>query len=284
MSSSSSSRSCSSRSCSRRGVAAAALVALVSVACLAAGAHGHAVMIEPKSRAWFDYLLRYNYNPHAINGGGKAMVSDNGKLQWPARNLGSICGDEVGKNKWDRPGPASELGGTYKAGQTLKTDIVFAQNHLGRVYVRLCPLNAKSEGECTQLQRADGKGSSFELPWTKNWWGVTDGFVPPDNMDQPFGIYKMPPTDKSKGCAAWSCDQFKGMYVYSFAWKLPAGFTCEQCKLQMRYLTGSSCWPPCDKDQPDCTKPKLATFATCATPGASYPEEFWNCADVTIKA
>jgi hypothetical protein len=33
-------------------------------------AQGHMVMIEPKSRQWLDYTLRYNYNPHAVNGGG----------------------------------------------------------------------------------------------------------------------------------------------------------------------------------------------------------------------
>jgi hypothetical protein len=33
-------------------------------------AQAHMVMIEPKSRQWLDYTLRYNYNPHAVNGGG----------------------------------------------------------------------------------------------------------------------------------------------------------------------------------------------------------------------
>jgi hypothetical protein len=27
--------------------------------------------------------------------------------------------------------------------------------------------------------RADGKGTTYDLPWTKGWWGVTDGFTPP---------------------------------------------------------------------------------------------------------
>jgi hypothetical protein len=48
------------------------------VVCLAAAvilqlllpAQAHMVMIEPKSRQWLDYTLRYNYNPHAVNGGG----------------------------------------------------------------------------------------------------------------------------------------------------------------------------------------------------------------------
>jgi hypothetical protein len=178
--------------------AACLLAAVLVLAALVQQAAAHAVMIEPKSRQWYDYTLRYNYNPHAVNAGGgsrfslpaargppcaphKALrhaphaahtrthkrrkhkhtraclvhagvpvVSNKGKLQWPARNLGSICGDEPGKQKWNTPG---QLGGSLKAGDTLKTDIVFAQNHLGRVWMRLCPLDAKADSECTDLQR-----------------------------------------------------------------------------------------------------------------------------------
>lgn len=81
---------------------------------------------------------------------GVDVVSNKGKLQWPAKNLGSICGDEPGQKKWDTPGQVS---GTYKAGGEITTDILFAQNHLGRVFMSVCPLNAKSESECKPLQR-----------------------------------------------------------------------------------------------------------------------------------
>lgn len=68
----------------------AALPAFAAVAVLLFGlartALGHAVMIKPESRAWYDYLLRYNYNPHAVYGGGQLAVSNGGKLKWPARN------------------------------------------------------------------------------------------------------------------------------------------------------------------------------------------------------
>lgn len=48
-------------------VAAALLLAAQHVA-------AHAVMIEPKSRQWLDYTLRYNYNPHAVHGGGASPL------------------------------------------------------------------------------------------------------------------------------------------------------------------------------------------------------------------
>lgn len=60
-------------------------------------------------------------------------------------------------------------------------------------------------------RRADGAGSSFDLPWTKNWWGVTDGFTPTEKPPTEFSVYKMAPYGKKEGCAAWACDQFKGM-------------------------------------------------------------------------
>lgn len=71
--------------------------------------------------------------------------------------------------------------------------------------------------------RADGGGTGYDLPWTRGWAGVSDGFTPTVEPITEFGVYKMKPYGKAEGCAAWACDQFKGMFVYSFKWKLPAG-------------------------------------------------------------
>jgi hypothetical protein len=169
------------------------LCAALALALLTRGARGHAVMIDPQSRSWLDYLENYNYIPHGVNGGGaraaavfcavlrgrgwvkgtKAAgsirsrpkllfvstinktgakkVGNHGALTWPARNLGSICGDAAGeKIKWDNPGRVTK---TYQAGGTATVDIIFAQNHLGRVQLRLCPLDAKDESQCHLLER-----------------------------------------------------------------------------------------------------------------------------------
>lgn len=66
--------------------AGAGLVLPLALVLLAGGrpADAHAVLISPQSRPWYDYLLRYNYNPHAVYGGGTMMVSNNEKLKWPA--------------------------------------------------------------------------------------------------------------------------------------------------------------------------------------------------------
>lgn len=81
---------------------------------------------------------------------GVAKVSDGGRLRWPKDKKYSICGDAFGETKWDTPGPVSA---TYVSGQTITTDIVFAQNHLGRLRVRLCPLHAKKSSQCYELKR-----------------------------------------------------------------------------------------------------------------------------------
>lgn len=137
-----------------------------------------------------------------------------------------------------------------------------------------CPCSSTSPLQPSTLNphppRADGKGTSYELPWTRGWAGVSDGFTETTSPITEFGVYKMKPYGKKEGCAAWACDQFKGMFVYSFKWKLPAGFKCEQCKLQHYYLTASRCWPQCQGGS--CHK-KPVIYADCGAPGATYPEE-----------
>jgi hypothetical protein len=90
----------------------------------------------------------------------------------------------------------------------------------------------------------------------------------------------MPLVGKAEGCKDWSCDQFRAMFVYRTMYQLPAGFTCDHCKLQWYYMTGSRCWPPC-KSAGGCAKP--VPYGTCDQPGQSYPEEFYNCADIKIE-
>lgn len=62
---------CTHDSMPRQEALAACLVAAVLLQLLLP-AQAHMVMIEPKSRQWLDYTLRYNYNPHAVNGGGRS--------------------------------------------------------------------------------------------------------------------------------------------------------------------------------------------------------------------
>ena len=71
-------------------------------------------------------------------------------LKWPARNTNGICGDAVGEKKWDKP---AKIMKSYKEGGVISVDVLFAQNHLGRMNLRLCPLSAKREEDCLLLRR-----------------------------------------------------------------------------------------------------------------------------------
>lgn len=59
--------------------------------------------------------------------------------------------------------------------------------------------------------------------------------------------------------------------AYEMYFKLPDNFTCPQCTLWWWWVTGNSCLPPGD----------MGNLRACGEQGA-VPEEFWNCADVSI--
>jgi hypothetical protein len=81
---------------------------------------------------------------------GKELVSKKYTLKWPARNTNGICGDAVGENKWDKPAQVMK---SYREGEVISIDVLFAQNHLGRMTLRLCPLAARDEKDCLLLNR-----------------------------------------------------------------------------------------------------------------------------------
>jgi len=63
-------------------------------------------------------------------------------------------------------------------------------------------------------------------------------------------------------------DKQKGTYEMLF--ELPAGYECPNCVLWWWWVTGNSCLPPGDRGN----LPACGEYA--------IPEEFWNCADVSI--
>lgn len=59
--------------------------------------------------------------------------------------------------------------------------------------------------------------------------------------------------------------------TYKMKFILPKNFECPKCVLWMWWVTGNSCHPPGDSGD----------MRKCGQYGA-VPEEFWNCADVSI--
>ncbi|KAI8474513.1 MAG: hypothetical protein J3K34DRAFT_407221 [Monoraphidium minutum] len=254
------------------------------------GAAGHGILTKPASRNWVDYLANNYYWPDGLAAGGYQVVGKGG-VQWPYGRHG-LCGDaaDESKPKWNNPGPVQE---EYKAGQEVELHVMITTNHYGRFFFRVCPLSAKEDKDCTNLQRADGKGDAWDLPKVAEGSRYNGGAVGLDNlrpMEQWNGFrwYPQPHVD----CGYYKhCTRFEGTPVYAIKFRLPKDFKCDKCILQWQYTTGHKCNPPClkgDRYYPDCrTNPKYAgTYLTntgyCGEPGTAYPEEFWNCADIKI--
>jgi hypothetical protein len=278
------------------GPLALALLALTVAPARPADAHG--TLLQPRSRNFLAYLKGNEYYAHGLSAGGAGVMSDGGRLQWPAMRLEGICGGAPGNKHWDAPG--AEPAATYALGSTISVDAVITVNHLGRARVRLCPLDAKrADGGdgCVDLERADGKGTLWYLPFVAGWAGGTYGDRPPLYGDGFYEAYPLPSITAKEGCdGGVYCDAYKGMVVYRTKWRLPANFTGAtsssgggggggggRAKLAWEWMTAHSCWPPCPsqlENEPTCADAQV--YAQCGTKGASYPEYFYNCADVKL--
>eukprot|EP00775_Hariotina_reticulata_P005826 gene5826-6067_t len=208
-------------------------------------------------------------------------VSEHGAKVWPDSRHG-MCGDKVSEQHWDMPG---KVQATYKQGQVINVDFLIAENHLGRINIDFCELDAENQqpSKCQSLHRADGKGGHWYLPFLSNWTGGNPGVQLPAYGDGSFSWYRLPSISQEHGCSQWQCDQFSNMIVYRTRWRLPAGSACRHCKLQWHYQSAQNCWPPCEeanRDEVTCENHQV--FGVCGTPGTAYPEEFWNCADIRV--
>lgn len=255
------------------------LIQLVLAASLVGSALGHGLLLDPPSRNWQAYLKDHYDWAHELNAGGKWVVSKNCAFTWPAGQHG-ICGDKPGEGRWLKPGPAK----TYKAGDTIKLQVIVQTNHMGRWDFNICPGGTTDESKCRPLERADGRGKFFYMPRIRDYNGGATGesAVPTERGPiSSWSWFSMPHIDCGFGCDR---NQFKGNTVYEVRYKLPDGFTCDGCFLQWHWLAGHNCWPPCDKADPTYPACKAPTYQLpfCGSPGSGYPEEYWNCADIKI--
>jgi hypothetical protein len=249
-------------------------------------ANAHGTLLQPRSRNFLAYLRGKEYYAHGLAAGGIVAMSDAGALQWPAMRLDGLCGGAPGNDHWEQPG---EVTATYGQGATVTVDAVVTVNHLGRVRVRVCPLKAKrmdgGDG-CVDLDRADGKGKWWYLPFVQGWSGGTAGTNPPLYGDGYYEAYTLPAITPKEGCESGQrCDAYLGQTVYRTKWRLPPNLECEHCKLVYEWMTAHSCWPPCPSElenEPTCENRQV--YPQCGAPGTQYPEYFFNCADVKISA
>ncbi|CAB1104009.1 unnamed protein product [Ectocarpus sp. CCAP 1310/34] len=303
--------------------AAASRAAAVAVALLSVGgflaqlpvSDGHAYMMTPISRQLGGTTpfnqegeVPVNFCPHCYQSRGPAAIRErSGDKPWPhykgaraangnylesdevAQRHG-ICGDPEqtaaeGDNKYGRENYNYPVLGTYAEGGVLEVKIVVSTYHWGHVEVFLCDTADLPEGEDSIVTQ-----SCFnDYPLDR---AVDDEFNGPIDPNYTGRFILDPP------CRASETDQdlLEGAYpgdVATARYQLPEGVVCDHCVVQMVYYTGNSCkhegyadfnpesWPSsCAPSKADWIN---EVVGQCGD-GDAYPEEFWNCADISITS
>jgi hypothetical protein len=110
------------------------------------------------------------------------------------------------------PPPYSHTTATYKSGHTVELHVLVTTNHYGRFKFRVCPPNAQKDSECTNMQREDGKGDSWDVSgqtvYLPSCWMKAPVLLPSSTSANPPSIAPrsqpstFPPCDRPQPCAA----------------------------------------------------------------------------------
>ena len=142
---------------------------------------------------------------------------------------------------------------TYTEGQVADLNVVLTAYHKGYFEFRICKIEGTAASdEASQLNE-----------------GCLDKHV----LKQAAGA-------QSPGEARYYIGPTQTTSSYTLPYQLPKGLVCDgndsRCVMQWHWVTGNSCNPPGTPSQYG-----TAGLQECG-PGSPYPEEFWNCANITI--
>ncbi|CAM9538431.1 unnamed protein product, partial [Choristocarpus tenellus] len=221
------------------------------------------------------------------------MVADNGNYLEPKEIAvrHGVCGDPSqgapeGDNRYGIANSNFQVVGNYSAGSVIEIKTMTSTYHWGHLEYFICDANDLDDPDEPVTQECFNK-----YPLSRS---LDDGAASPIDPAH-LGRYFLDPP-----CRTSETDQivrpegdFSGQ-VSTMHYVLPAGLTCERCILQMIYYTGNSCNHPgyrefipksvpmgCAPTKDDWINP--ANFRDCGDDNA-YPEEFWNCADISISS
>jgi len=244
-------------------------------------------MAVPKARNVIS--RKQHYCPHCFNSGGTGAVAAASGGVWPypeteaTTTRHGICGDPAGNFEHAGPGEIVE---TYVEGGQIEIEIGITAHHNGHFEFYLCDTAdlPDKNGDVTQecLNRHKLTRSS----------GVQDSHpIDPNHRDR---YYLDPKCSMQKRSFP---DSGIEAYGTKMTFDLPKGLTCEHCVLQWYWVTANSCLAPGYREYfggPSAP----TTFSGCSGDGGSngwwaphlgdcrggsYPEEFWNCADIKIS-
>lgn len=281
---------------------------LLSVSIFVVVVQGHAVLTTPKSRNFLaspaggNNAWPWDTCPQCASAGGtgsvqKAQFELTGSSRWPGypenvevAKRHAACGSE----KYSDGGEFSPLsekysGGAnkgawghepYAQGSVISLDVEMHAHHQGHFEFYICDkagqtYGAETDAACLnqhRLQRAPD----------------LDNEISPTDPNHPERYY-VPPL-----CALSAFGPNRRPMIQNMRYMLPDDLACEHCVLQSVYVTGNSCNPNdyAEYNWPDISEtcPSAHAFERWWSPTivdcfeGSYPEEFWNCADIRIAA
>lgn len=269
------------------------LAVLAATAMMATSVKGHGFMVKPKARNVISRENQQQWCPHCFNAGGTGNVIANtvGDGSWPYPETSAstvragLCGDAPSDDFHLQGGKfynGGEIQATYTPGGVIDIELGITAHHNGFFEFFLCDKSdlADPDGPITQeclnkhkLVRADEGPSATGSPFDENYPGryflEPKCSLPTNN----FGFIQA--------------------YQTKFQYRLPEGLTCDHCVLQWYWVTANTCLAPGMRDvnwpttHSECIGDGgavgwVGTHLSDCGEANTYPEEFWNCADIKI--
>eukprot|EP00039_Didymoeca_costata_P032197 m.37038 g.37038 ORF g.37038 m.37038 type:complete len:975 (+) comp9235_c0_seq1:305-3229(+) len=261
---------------------------------------GHGFLSHPKARNWKAAIGPHSttkeYCPHCLSAGGvsgnqNAYLAATGKDTYPypeteessARH--GLCGDKKGTT--ERYLVPESPTTTYVKGQVVEFEVVITAHHAGHFEFAVCDIDDGNQFSQTCLNQnilERVEDSNDVSPIDSNYPGRY--YLEPINqclIDKRNISGAMDPNDTIDHVF----QQFGSALRVRMKYKLPENMTCSHCVLQWWWVSANSCNPPGYRDYSfpstidECTSISWwqPNMANC---GGSWPEEFWNCADIKI--
>jgi hypothetical protein len=253
------------------------ILAVLVILSICQAANGHGFLQVPKSRNYIANQQGRDYCPHCLSAGGPGTtqpLTPGGLFPNPETTTSAVrhtmCGESATTPAGSRsynPSPVPSMASlpVYAPGAEFDMTIQITAHHRGHFEFRLCDASKLSD------------------PTTVTWACLNQhvlqrvsvpGEVSPVDVNHPERYYLEPECAPEYNKTVW------------MKYRMPADVTCERCVIQWWWITANSCNPPDYANR----SPQPAHVATgcqwwqsnlpvCST---TYPEEFWNCADVRI--
>lgn len=262
----------------------------------AAAVNGHGFLSRPSSRNHVASLNGKEYCPHCKNGAGVNTVREHQVGGWPYPETPAssvrhgLCGEgsALGGFAQTYTGSAYSASGvveTYTPGQVATFEVTLTAHHMGWFEFSICDKDTLSDpiGPITQRCLDQHKLKRFS----------GDDSISPVDPAHPERFYTIP-------ACFYDGEREKKMEM---KYVIPRDLECEHCVLQWYWVTANSCAGPGYFDGIIDLFPATPAGKDCSgdggsqgwVPGPVYngakrecltrdgqPEEFWNCASISV--